>query len=464
MARLTSDKRQKNQLVLAFTEESRSEAPTASAEGTESPAAERSAESSAIGEPLMEEVCERENCKQALERVKANKGSPGVDGMTVHDLPGYLKQHWPVIREQLLSGTFAPQPVRRVEIDKPEGGVRKLGIPTVLDRFIQQAVMQVLQRRWDPTFSEHSYGFRPKHSAHQAVAKAQQYIAAGNHWVVDLDLEKFFDRVNHDRLMAAIARRISDKRMLRLIGAFLKVGVMENGLVSPAEEGTPQGGPLSPLLSNIVLDELDRELERRQHRFVRYADDCNIYVRSERAGRRVMTKVTRFLTRRLKLKVNEAKSAVARPVERKFLGFSFSNNKEPKRRIAPKALLRCKQKIRELTQRTRGISLEQMTKELAAYLRGWKSYFGFCQTPSLLQALDEWIRRRLRCTIWKQWKRGPVRFRKLRQRGVSITLIANTIRSCHGPWRLANSPALSIALPIAYFDSIGLPRLFDGPA
>jgi RNA-directed DNA polymerase len=412
----------------------------------------------------MEEVCERENCWQAYKRVKANKGSPGIDGMKVGELSGYLKQHWPSIREQLLCGTYQPQPVRRVEIPKPDGGVRKLGIPTVLDRLIQQAVMQVLQRRWDPTFSEHSYGFRPKHSAHQAVAKAQQYIAAGNHWVVDLDLEKFFDRVNHDRLMAAIARRISDKRMLRLIGAFLKVGVMENGLVSAAEEGTPQGGPLSPLLSNIVLDELDRELERRQHRFVRYADDCNIYVRSERAGRRVMTKVTRFLTRRLKLKVNEAKSAVARPVERKFLGFSFSNNKEPKRRIAPKALLRCKQKIRELTQRTRGISLEQMTKELAAYLRGWKSYFGFCQTPSLLQALDEWIRRRLRCTIWKQWKRGPVRFRKLRQRGVSITLIANTIRSCHGPWRLANSPALSIALPIAYFDSIGLPRLFDGPA
>jgi RNA-directed DNA polymerase len=325
-------------------------------------------------------------------------------------------------------------------------------------------VMQVLQRRWDPTFSEHSHGFRPKRSAHQAVAKAQQYIAAGHRWVVDLDLEKFFDRVNHDKLMASIARRVTDKRVLRLIGALLKVGVLENGLVSPAEEGTPQGGPLSPLLSNIVLDELDRELERRKHRFVRYADDCNIYVRSQRAGQRVMNSVTSFLARRLQLKVNETKSAVARPVERKFLGFSFSTNKEPKRRIAPKALLRCKQKIRELTQRTRGISLEQMLKELAAYLRGWKSYFGYCQTPSLLKTLDEWIRRRLRSTIWKQWKRGPVRFRKLRQRGVSITLIANTIRSCHGPWRLANSPALSIALPIAYFDSLGLPRLFAGPA
>jgi RNA-directed DNA polymerase len=342
--------------------------------------------------------------------------------------------------------------------------VRKLGIPTVLDRLIQQAVMQVLQRSWDPTFSEHSHGFRPKRSAHQAVAKAQQYIADGNRWVVDLDLEKFFDRVNHDKLMAAIARRVTDKRVLRLIGEFLKVGVMENGLVSPAEEGTPQGGPLSPLLSNIVLDELDRELERRKHRFVRYADDCNIYVRSRRAGQRVMTNVTRFLTRRLKLKVNEAKSAVARPAERKFLGFSFSNNQEPKRRISPKALLRCKQKIRELTRRTRGISVEQMTKELTAYLRGWKGYFGYCQTPSLLRTLDEWIRRRLRSMIWKQWKHGKQRYAKLRQLGVGKDLAAQTAGSPQGPWNLAKSPALSYALPIAYFDSLGLPRLFDGPA
>jgi RNA-directed DNA polymerase len=279
--------------------------------------------------------------------------------------------------------------------------------------------------------------------------------------VVDLDLEKFFDRVNHDKLMASIARRVTDKRVLRLIGAFLKVGVMENGLVSPAEEGTPQGGPLSPLLSNIVLDELDRELERRKHRFVRYADDCNIYVRSRQAGQRVMMNVTRFLARRLKLRVNEAKSAVARPVERKFLGFSFSNNREPKRRIAPKALLRCKQKIRELTRRTRGISLEQMLKELTAYLRGWKSYFGYCQTPSLLQTLDQWIRHRLRSIIWKQWKRGPARYAKLRQLGVGKDLAAQTAGSPHGPWRLASSPALQYALPIAYFDTRGLPRLFD---
>src|SRR5215510_7742658 len=338
---LKDDKQQNIQKQLDFSDALTGEAREAGGEETESPRAANESEHPARTDRLMEDVCEPENLKEALRQVKANKGSAGIDRMTVGQLADYLKQHWPAIREQLLSGTYEPKPVRRVEIPKPDGGVRKLGIPTVLDRFIQQAVMQVLQRRWDPTFSEHSHGFRPKRSAHQAVAKAQQYIAAGNRWVVDLDLEKFFDRVNHDRLMAAIARRVTDKRVLRLIGAFLRVGVMEDGLVSPAEEGTPQGGPLSPLLSNIVLDELDRELERRKHRFVRYADDCNIYVRSERAGERVMISVTRFLARRLKLKVNEAKSAVARPGRRKFLGFSFSSNKEPKRRISPKALLRC---------------------------------------------------------------------------------------------------------------------------
>ena len=289
----TTDKRQKSQYRLAFAEESRGAAPMAFEEGTESELAKRTAESPAT-EQWMEEVCERENCKQALRRVKANKGSPGIDGMTVDQLSGHLKEHWPAIREQLLGGTYKPQPVKRVEIPKPDGGVRKLGIPTVLDRFIQQAVMQVLQGEWDPTFSEHSYGFRPKRSAHQAVEKAQQYQAEGYRWVVDLDLEKFFDRVNHDRLLAKIAERVSDRRLLKLIRAFLRAGVMENGLVSPAEEGTPQGGPLSPVLSNIVLNELDQELERRGHRFTRYADDCNIYVRSRRAGERVMSNVTRL--------------------------------------------------------------------------------------------------------------------------------------------------------------------------
>jgi RNA-directed DNA polymerase len=447
---------------LAFPAEDRGEAPRAAEEGTESLAAKRKAESPAIGEQLMEEVCERENCKQALARVKANKGSPGVDGMTVHDLPGYLKQHWPEIREQLLSGTYKPQPVKRVEIPKPDGGVRKLGIPTVLDRFVQQAVMQVLQRRWDRTFSDHSYGFRPGRSAHQAVEQAQRYIAAGYRWVVDLDLEKFFDRVNHDKLMAKIAERVSDKRLLKLIRAFLRAGVMEGGLVSPVDEGTPQGGPLSPLLSNIVLDEFDRELERRGLRFARYADDSNIYVRSRRAGERVMESLRRFITKKLKLKVNQQKSAVARPWERKFLGFSFTTNREPKRRLAPKAVERFKERVRELTRRTRGVSIERMAEELAGYLRGWIGYFGKCQTPSVLEDLEGWFRRRLRSAIWKQWKRGTVRFAELRKRGVGKDLAAQTAGSAHGPWRLANSPALAYALPNAYFDSLGIPRLTGG--
>jgi len=457
-----SDKRQKNQLLLAFMDESRSETPRVSNGGTESLAAKRGTESPAIGEQLMEEVCERENCKQALARVKANKGSAGVDGMTVQQLPEHLKQHWLVIREQLLSGNYKPQPVKRVEIPKPDGGVRKLGIPTVLDRFIQQAVMQVLQRRWDRTFSEHSYGFRPGRSAHQAVEAAQRYIAEGYRWCVDLDLEKFFDRVSHDKLMAKIAERVSDKRMLKLIRTFLTAGVMEGGLVSPVDEGTPQGGPLSPLLSNIVLDEFDRELERRGLRFARYADDSNIYVRSRRAGERVMESITRFITEKLKLKVNEQKSAVARPWERKFLGFSFTWGKEPKRRIAPKAVLRFKEKIRELTCRTRGVSIERIAEELTRYLRGWLGYFGKCETPSVLKGLEEWLRRRLRSMIWKQWKRGSVRFAELQKRGVGKDLAAQTAGSAHGPWRLANSPALSFALPNAYFDSLGIPRLTVG--
>jgi RNA-directed DNA polymerase len=459
-----SDKRQNNQLRLAFSEETRSEAPQAPGEGSETLTAKRMIESPASNnKQLMEEVCERENCLQAYKRVKSNKGSAGIDGMTVDDLTAYLKEHWPAVREQLLSGTYKPQPVKRVEIPKPDGGVRQLGIPTVLDRMVQQAVMQVLQGRWDAEFSEHSHGFRPGRSAHQAVAKAQQYIAEGRRWVVDLDLEKFFDRVNHDKLMAAIARRVADKRVLKLIRAFLTAGVMENGLVGPVDEGTPQGGPLSPLLSNLVLDELDRELERRKHCFVRYADDCNIYVGSRRAGERVKQSITCFIVRRLKLKVNEQKSAVARPVERKFLGFSFTGAKEPKRRIAPKALVRFKRKVGELKGRTRGISIERMAKVLASYLRGWKGYFGFSETPSVFRNLDPWIRLRLRSMIWKQWKRGKVRFAKLRALRVSKDLAAQTAGSALGPWHIANSPALSYALPNAYFDKLGVPRLFTGP-
>lgn len=454
-----SGKRQKSQLVLAFADDGRGEAPEVSSEGTEPSAAGRQDESPAINEQWMERACERDNCKRALAQVRRNRGSPGVDGMTVDELPGHLREHWPAIREQLLSGTYRPQPVRRVYIPKPGGGRRKLGIPTVLDRFVQQAVAQVLQQDWDRTFSEHSYGFRPGRSAHQAVEAAQQQIAAGRRWVVDFDLEKFFDRVNHDRLMARMAQRIGDKRMLKLVRAFLTAGVMEHGLVSPVDEGTPQGGPLSPLLSNIVLDELDRELERRGLRFARYADDCNIYVSSRRAGERVMDSVTRFITGELRLRVNQSKSAVAQPWERKFLGFSFTGGCTPKRRLAPQTVQRFRRRVRELTRRTRGVSHERMVQDLARYLRGWLGYFGRCETPSTLASLEQWTRRRLRSAIWKQWKRGRRRYAELRRRDVGVQLAARTAGSAHGPWRLANSPALSFALPNAYFTELGLPSL-----
>jgi RNA-directed DNA polymerase len=410
----------------------------------------------------MEEVCERENLKEALRRVKANKGSAGVDGRTIDGITDYLKQHWPAIRAQLLNGTYQPQPVRRVEIPKPDGGgVRKLGIPTVLDRFIQQAVMQVLQKRWDPTFSNHSYGFRPGRSAHQAVAQAQQYIAAGYNWTVDLDLEKFFDRVNHDKLMGQIAKRVEDKRLLKLIRAFLNAGVMENGLVSPSVEGTPQGGPLSPLLSNLVLDELDRELERRGHRFVRYADDCKVYVRSERAGQRGMESVTRFITQKLKLKVNEAKSAVARPQQRKFLGFSFTAGPEVKRTIAPKALNQFKQRIRDITRRAKSVSIETTMDQLAPFMRGWRGYFGFCQTPEVLDYLTRWVRLRLRAALWRQWKTPRRRRAALLALGVGPRLASNTAGSGRGAWHLARAKALSVGLSNAYFKSLGLPSLTE---
>ena len=346
-----------------------------------------------------------------------------------------------------------------MEIPKPGGGVRKLGIPTAVDRFIQQAVMQVLQSRWDSTFSEHSYGFRPGRSAHQAVARAQQYIAEGYGVVVDIDLEKFFDRVNHDILMSRIARRVADKRMLKLIRAFLNSGVMENGLVSPTDEGTPQGGPLSPLVSNLLLDELDKELEGRGLRFVRYADDCNIYVRSERAGQRVMNSIEKFLARRLKLRVNKEKSAVGSPKERKFLGFSFFGDKEPRRKISDKSMKRFKERIREISGRSRGISIEKMVEELAGYMRGWVGYYGFCETPTTLRDLNSWIRRRLRCVIWKQWKRGRTRYPEMRKRGVGHVTAAVMAGSAHGPWRASRSRAMGTALPVGYFRGLGLPEL-----
>jgi RNA-directed DNA polymerase len=460
---LKDDKQQNIQTQLDFSFALTGEAREAGREGTESSRVTSGFESPARTDRLMEEVCERENLKEALQRVKANKGSAGADGMTVGQLTDYLKQHWPAIREQLLNGTYEPKPVRRVEIPKPDGGgMRKLGIPSVLDRFIQQAVMQVLQRRWDPTFSDHSYGFRPGRSAHQAVAQAQQYIAEGCGWCVDFDLEKFFDRVNHDKLMGQVAKRVEDKRLLKLIRAFLNAGVMENGLVSPSVEGTPQGGPLSPLLSNLVLDELDRELECRGLRFVRYADDSNIYVRSERAGHRVMESVTRFITQKLKLKVNEAKSAVARPQERKFLGFSFTPGPEIKRTIAPKALERFKGRIREITRRAKSVSIETTIAELARYLRGWRSYFGFCETPEVLVSLTGWVRRRLRCALWRQWKTVRRRRAALLQLGVRPQLAANMAGSGRGPWYLALTKALNVGLSKAYFRSLGLPSLFEG--
>ena len=456
---LRNDTRQNLQRALDFSCARAGETRPVGGEETESSRTRNETENPVNTKQLMEEICERENLKEALRRVRANKGSAGIDRMTVDGLPRFLKEHWPTIREQLLEGTYQPQPVLRVEIPKPDGGVRKLGIATVLDRFVQQAVMQVLQKRWDRTFSEHSYGFRPGKSAHQAVAQAQKDIVEGYGWVVDLDLEKFFDRVNHDKLMGQVAKRVEDKRLLKLIRAFLNAGVMENGLVSPSVEGTPQGGPLSPLLSNLVLDELDRELERRGHRFVRYADDNNIYVRSEAAGQRVMKSVKRFIAEKLKLKVNESKSAVARPQERKFLGFSFSRRPEIKRVIAPKALERFKQRVREITRRAKGVSMRTTMEELTPYMRGWRSYFGFCQTPEVLVYLTRWVRLRLRMALWRQWKTPRRRREALVALGVRERLARNTAGSNRGPWYLAKAKALSTGLNNAYFKSLGLPSL-----
>lgn len=449
--------RQKIQLELAFTYGGTGEARTAARKGTEPSLARYESERLAESERLMEAVCEPTNLKQALRRVKRNCGSPGIDGMTVEELPGWLIENWATVREELLRGRYKPSPVKRVEIAKPDGGTRNLGIPTVKDRFVQQAVLQIMQPIWEPTFSESSYGFRPNRSGHQAVEAAQQFVREGRRWVVDIDLEKFFDRVHHDRLMARVSTRVRDKRLLGLIRGFLTAGVLAGGLVSPTEEGTPQGGPLSPLLSNIVLDELDRELEKRGHVFVRYADDCNVYVRSERAGRRVMESLKGLITKRLRLRVNESKSAVGRPYARKFLGFSFTSRKDPKRRIAAKALERFKDRIREMTTRQRGVSVEQVIKELNLYLNGWNGYFGFCQTPSVLQELNGWIRRRLRCLIWKQWRKPKPRQRALLALGVRPGFARPLGASSKGAWHI--SRVLGDILSPAYFDSLGLVRL-----
>src|ERR1700680_2810301 len=455
-----SGKRQKIQYSLALEPVDQGETPVSGYQGTEPFVAKPTSESSASAEQLMEEVCDRENRVRAWKRVRSNQGSPGVDGMTIDDTKDHLREHWPSIRSQLLEGTYQPKPVKRVEIPKPDGGIRNPGVPCVVDRLSQQALLQVLQKRWDRTFSEHSYGFRPGRSAHQAVAQAQQYIAEGHGWCVDLDLEKFFDRVSHDKLMGQVAKRVEDKRLRKLIRAFLNAGVMENGLVSPSVEGTPQGGPLSPLLSNLVLDELDQELERRGHRFVRYADDCNIYVRSERAGHRVMESISRFITQKLKLKVNEAKSAVARPQERKFLGFSFTAGPDIKRMIAPKSLERFKRRIREITRRARGVSIKTTMDELAPYMRGWRGYFGFCETPEVLIALTRWVRLRLRAALWRQWKTPRRRRAALAALRISGEL-RNTASSGRGPWPIARSKALCVRISNAHFKSLGLPSLVE---
>ena len=457
-------KRQTNQQQLASGTEGRGETPAAATGGAEPSVAMTATESPAFPEHLMEEVCSRENLQRAWKRVQGNKGGPGVDGMTIDVAKAFLREHWPAIRLQLLNGNYQPRPVKRVEIPKPDGGIRRLGVPCVVDRLIQQAMLQVLQEQWDSTFSEHSYGFRPRRSAHQAVAQAQRYIAEGYNVVVDLDLERFFDRVNHDILMSRVAARVTDKRVLKLIRAFLNTGVLEDGLIRPVEEGTPQGGPLSPFLSNIVLDDLDKELARRGHRFCRYADDCNIYVRSHRAGERVMASITRFLTDKLRLKVNEAKSAVARPEGRKFLGFSIANDGS-ERRIAPKALAKFKDRVRDITCRTRGINLERIIKDLSPYLIGWRGYFGFCQTPRVLTNLEAWIRRRLRMYLWRQWRNGHKRFTELRSLGLAKFAASVAAGSPTGLWRMSGHPAVQHALRNHFFDALGLPRiLIPGPA
>lgn len=416
-------------------------------------------EASIMEASIMEAVVERENMARAYRRVVRNSGAAGVDQMPVEDLLPHLKEHWPGIKEDLLEGRYQPQPVRIVEIPKPSGGMRRLGIPTCLDRLIQQALHQVLTPIFDPDFSESSYGFRPGRSAHQAVLQARAHVASGRRWVVDLDLKQFFDRVNHDVLMARVARKVEDKRVLGLIRRYLQTGAMTDGVVSARSEGTPQGGPLSPLLSNILLDDLDKELERRGHRFCRYADDCNIYVQSKRAGERVMVSITRFLESKLRLKVNTEKSAVARPWRRKFLGYSMTMHKKPRLKAAPESVRRLKQSLKAIFRRARGWSLSRLVETLAPKLKGWIAYFKLSEVKGIFDVLDGWIRRRLRCVLWRQWKRPRTRAKKLMQRGLSWAHAWQSAANGRGPWWNAGASHMNKALPAGYFARLGLVSL-----
>lgn len=408
---------------------------------------------------VLERMLEGTNLRDAYKRVVQNGGAPGVDGVTVAELQAYLKTHWETVKAELLAGTYRPSPVRRVEIPKPGGGVRLLGIPTVLDRFLQQALLQVMNPIFDAEFSPHSHGFRPGKRAHDAVKEAQSYIRSGLRWTVDMDLEKFFDRVNHDMLMARVARKVKDKRVLKLIRAYLNAGVMENGVCQKTEEGTPQGGPLSPLLANILLDDLDKELTRRGLHFVRYADDCNIFVASKRAGERVMESVIRFVEGKLRLKVNRDKSAVARPWNRKFLGFSFTSHKQSAIRLAPKTISRFKEKVREFTNRTSPMSMEERIAKLNRYTMGWLGYFRLASAKNHCEQLDEWIRRRLRMCLWKQWKRVRTRIRELRALGVPNWACFVMANSRRGPWEMSRN--LNNALSTSFWKAKGLKSLLS---
>ena len=443
------------QLELPF--ESRGEAPRVE-RSEEAPTATHGNERAGTSD-LMGRVLSRPNLEAALKRVRKNKGSPGIDGMTVDELPDHLRRHWPELREQLRAGTYQPSPVKEQQIPKSSGGVRKLGIPTVLDRFIQQALLQVLQPMFDSGFSEHSHGFRPGRRAHDAVCEAQRYVQQGRRWVVDVDLEQFFDRVQHDVLMGRLAKRIGDRRVLGLIRRYLEAGIMANGVVVERYEGTPQGGPLSPLLANVLLDEVDKELEKRGHAFVRYADDCNVYVQSRRAGERVMG-LLRRLYAKLRLRVNESKSAVDLATRRKLLGYSFwiGRGRIVNRRVADKALATMKQQVRCITKRSGGRSIEQVCERLGSYLRGWKQYFQLADTPRVFAELDEWIRHRLRAIHLKHWKRGRTIYRELRARGLPELAAAQVARNGRRWWK-NSAKLINVAFPIRYFDELGVPRL-----